>query len=109
MEEAHLGVRHLGDRLAVDPDELEEGDQGEPGGQHRGDVTEELEVLLGDVLERVEVEARGRVDALDQRGLEAGVASRLVERVATARLGEQVLDVAEGEPPALPGLADLGQ
>ena len=58
VEEANLGIRHLGDRLAIDADELEERDQREAGGQHRGDVAEELEVLLADVLERVEVEAR---------------------------------------------------
>ena len=52
MEEAHLGVGDLRDRLAVDADELQERDEREAGGQHRRDVAQQLQVVLADALER---------------------------------------------------------
>ena len=47
VEQAHLGVGHLGQRLAVDAHELQEGDEREAGCEHGGDVAQELEVVLG--------------------------------------------------------------
>ena len=47
VEQAHLGVGDLGERLAVDADELQEGDEREAGGEHGGGVAQQLEVVLG--------------------------------------------------------------
>ena len=42
VEQPHLGVGDLRERLAVDADELQERDQREAGGQHRGRVAQQL-------------------------------------------------------------------
>ena len=52
VEEPHLGVGDLRQRLAVDAHELQERDQREAGGEHGGDVAQQLQVVLGDLLER---------------------------------------------------------
>ena len=46
VEEADLGVGDPRERLAVDAHELEEGDEREAGLQRRGDVAQQLEVVL---------------------------------------------------------------
>ena len=51
VEQAHLGVGDLRQRLAVDADELQERDEREARGQHGRDVAQELQVVLGEVLE----------------------------------------------------------
>ena len=72
VEELDLGVRDPRQRLPVDAHELEEGDEREAGVQRRGDVAQQLEVVLGDLAEGRHREADGAPDALDQRRLEAG-------------------------------------
>ena len=52
VEEPHLGVGDLRERLAVDAHELQEGDEREAGREHGGDVAQQLQVVLGDALER---------------------------------------------------------
>ena len=52
VEEAHLGVGDLGERLAVHAAELEEGHQRKAGVEHRGDVAQRLHVLVGERVER---------------------------------------------------------
>ena len=47
VEQADLGVGDLRDRLAVDAHELEERDEREAGREHRGDVAQQLQVVLG--------------------------------------------------------------
>ena len=81
VEELDLGVGDPRQRLPVDAHELEEGDEREAGVQRRGDVAQQLEVVLGDLAEGRHREADGAPDALDQRRLEAGRLRRLLERV----------------------------
>ena len=52
VEEAHLGVGHLRQRLPVDAHELQQRDQREAGREHRGDVAQQLEVVVGEPLDR---------------------------------------------------------
>ena len=85
VKEPHLRVGDLGNRLAVDAHELEQRDQREAGGEDRADVPQELQVVLGEVLERAGREARRGVDALDQRRLEADLVGGLVERRGSRR------------------------
>ena len=51
VEEAHLGVGHLRERLPVDAHELQQRDEREAGAQHGGDVAQQLEVVVGDLLD----------------------------------------------------------
>ena len=92
VEEPHLGVGDLGQRLAVDAHELQEGDERQAGVEHRGDVAQQLQVVLGDAAPARGGEAQRDLDALDQRRLEAGLLGRLVERVGRVRRREQVLE-----------------
>ena len=84
VEETDLGVGHLGERLAVHPDDLQEGDEREAGGQDGGDVAQQLHVLVGEMLDRVGAEPDRRVDPLDQRRLEPGLGGGLLQRVGLA-------------------------
>ena len=52
MEEADLGVGHLRERLPVDAHELQQRHEREAGRQHRGDVAQQLEVVVGEALHR---------------------------------------------------------
>ena len=107
MKEADLGVGHLRERLPVDAHELQQRDEWEAGAQHGRDVAQQLEVLVGDLLERVRVEAHREEQALDERGLETGLGGRLLERVGALVRREHLLDEAEGQAPALHGPPDL--
>ena len=109
MEEADLGVGDLGERLAVHPDDLQEGDEWEAGRQDGGDVAQELHVLVGEVLDRVGAEPDRRVDPLDQRRLEAALGGGLIQRVGLSRGREQVLDIGERQRPTLARAVDLLQ
>ena len=109
VEQAHLGVGDLRQRLAVDADELQEGDQREARAEHAGDVAQELQVVLGDVLDaRV-----GRPIAGVMRSISAG--SRPVSRAASSSVctrssdGSSSWRIAEGQAALLAGLADLPQ
>ena len=50
VEEAHLGVGDLRERLAVDAHELQQRDQREAGRQDGGDVAQQIQVVLGEAL-----------------------------------------------------------
>jgi hypothetical protein len=76
----------------VDAHELQQGDEREAGRQHRGDVPQQLEVVLGDPLQRHRVVAHGGVDPLDQGLLEARFLGGLLEREVRLRARQQVLD-----------------
>ena len=52
VEEPHLGVGDLRERLAVDAHELQEGDEREAGAEHRGDVAQQLQVVLAELVAR---------------------------------------------------------
>ena len=108
VEQAHLGVGDLGQRLPVDPAELEERDQREAGLEHRRDVAQRLEVLVRDGIERRGGQADAGPEALDQRLLEAGLVGRVGEGAPRLLVvAEERLDVAVGQP-ALPArLADV--
>jgi hypothetical protein len=106
VEQPDLGVRDLLDRLPVDAHELEEGDEREARAEHRRDVAQQLQVVLGDVLELVLADADRLPHAREQRGLESGLLGRLLERVAAVAGREQVLHVAEREPPGARGLLE---
>ena len=107
MEEAHLGVGHLRERLPVDAHELQQRHQREAGRQHDGHVAQQLEVVVGEALHRRRVEAHREEHALDQGGLEAGVGGGVLERVGALVRRQQLVDEAEGQPPALGRRADL--
>jgi hypothetical protein len=109
VEQTHLGVGDLGERLPVDPAQLQEGDERQAGGDHRGAVAQELEVVLGDLLERTRVEADGREDPFDERGVETGLLRGLLDRDHGLLARQEVLDVAEGQPALLGRRADLLQ
>ena len=105
VEELDLGVGDLRQRLAVDAHELQEGDEREPGVEHRRHVAQQLQVVLGDALERRRPRSPA---ALQIRSISAGsspvsrAASR--ERVRAPAGGrEEVLEVAVGEPARLRG------
>jgi hypothetical protein len=107
VEEAHLRVGHLRDRLPVHARDLEHGHEREAGLEHRGDVAQELRVLLGDVLKRRGAEAHRRVQPLDERLLEPGLLGRLLERVVRPRGRQELLHVPEREAALVRGPADL--
>jgi hypothetical protein len=107
VEQLDLGVGDLGERLAVDAGQLEEGDQREARLQDRGAVLEQVEVGVGEALARAAREAERAPDALDQRRLEPRPFGGLAQRVRPGAVGEQLLEVAVGEPPALHCRADL--
>ena len=102
-----VGGGQLRHRLAVHPQQLEEGHEREAGRQHRGDVAQELQVVLVQPLQRSGVEANRDVDTLDQRRLQPGVGRGLLQRVGRLLRREEVLDVAEGQPAGVAGPADL--
>ena len=107
VEEADLGVGHLRQRLPVDAHELQQGDEREAGREHGRHVAQDLEVVVGDALDRRRVEAHRQEQPLDQRRLEAGLGRRLLERVGGLLRRHQLLDEAEGQPAALGRRADL--
>jgi hypothetical protein len=107
VEELDLGVGDRGQRLAVDPDELEEGDEREARGEHGGDVAQELDVVVGDRVQPRWREPERRPDALDQRRLEPGVGRHVVERARVGLGREQLLHVAVGEAARSRCVADL--
>ena len=77
VEEPHLRLGDLADRLRVDPDELQQRDEREPGLQHVADPLHRDDVLL---VERPLERGRGpqqRHHPLDQRLLEPGALGRL--------------------------------
>ena len=86
VEELDLGVGDLRERLPVDAHELQEGDQRQPGVEHRGEALQQREVVVGEVLQRRGREPGGGPDAADQLRLEAGLA-RPRRRGRARRLG----------------------
>ena len=106
VEEADLGVGHLADRLGVDPDELQEGDQREARVEHLGAVPHRPQVLLVQPALPTHRGAEQRHQPLDQLGLEPGPLGGLLPAVAPLGDPEQVLGVAEGELAPPGGLLD---
>ena len=77
VEQAHLGVGDLGQRLAVDAHELQEGDEREAGGEHgRRRSAAAGGRPRSEAWSRRRAEADRLPDALDQGGLEPGLARR---------------------------------
>ena len=98
VEEPHLGVGDLRERLAVHAHELQEGDEREARVEHVGHLLEHLDVLGGQVVERWANPSMPKMP-LDQRRLEAGRARGLPQRDRRRRCGQQLLDVAECQAP----------
>jgi hypothetical protein len=109
MEQAHLGVGDLGDRVAVDPDHLQQGNQRQPRLQASGGVAQKLDILLAQRSVGVQVETRRGDDPLRQGRLQASFAGRVHDLVGMAGGGEQLLGVGIGEPPVVQGTTDLGE
>jgi hypothetical protein len=107
VEEPHLRLGDLRERLAVDAAELEEGHQREAGAQHGRHVVKGLDVLLAELLDPLSGQAEARPEALDQRGLEVGEPGRVLQRQRRLVAAEQLLDVSVGEPALLAGLLDV--
>ena len=107
MEEPHLGLGDLRQRLAVDAAELEEGHQREAGAEHGGDVVQRLDVLVAELLEALRGQPEARPEALDQRRLQVGELGRLLQRARRLVAAEELLDVPVGEPTLLARLLDL--
>ena len=59
VEEAHLGVGDPPQRLHVDADQLQEGDEREAGGEHPGAVAQRLDVLGVEQRARARAGCRG--------------------------------------------------
>ena len=53
VEELDLGVGDLRQRLPVHAHELQEGDERQPGVEHRAEALQQREVVLAEVLERL--------------------------------------------------------
>ncbi len=77
VEQAHLGLGDLADRLRVDADELEQGDEREAGVEDRGDPLHRLDVLLGQRALHRGRSSEEAHDAIDQLLLEARHLGRL--------------------------------
>ena len=108
MKEAHLGVGDLGERLAVDPAQLQEGDERKARAQDRGGVAQRLEIVVAQRIQLVQRQPDARPKAIDQRGLETGLGGSIVERVLRASVrAEESLDVGVGQTPLLAGSANL--
>ena len=105
VEQLHLGVGDLRQRLAVHADELQERHEREAGVEYRRHVAQQLEVLLAHPLERLGREAGRGPDPLDQRRLEPGLLGGLREGAGARGRREQVLEVAIGEPARVGGVA----
>jgi len=65
------------------------------------------DLALGDAVGGARRQPQRPEDALDQRGLEARVGGRLLERVRRLRRREELLQVAERQPAAVARHADL--
>ena len=98
VEEPHLGVGDPAQRLHVDADQLQEGDQREAGGEHPGAVAQRLDVLRAEHPLAAEGRAEDDQDALDQLRLEAGLARHLLDRHLLFGPRKEFLGEAEGEP-----------
>ena len=108
VEEPHLGVGDLGERLAVDAHELQEGDEREPRRRARRRCSAGAEVVLGDPLQRVRPGSRRR----SRRARSARARARSPRAASSSvyvRVGrrEQVLHVAVGQPARARRLAQL--
>ena len=97
VEEPNLGVGDPPQRLDVDADELEEGDEREAGGEDPRAVAQRLHVVGVEQALALQRGAEDDEDALDQLRLEPGLAGDLLHRRLLLRLREEVLGEAEGE------------
>ena len=86
VEQAHLGVGDLGERLPVDARELEEGDEREARVEHRGRRSGAPGCPRRENSSTLALrQADAGPEALDQRGLEPGLPGGVVERVRASR------------------------
>ena len=109
VKEPYLGVRDLGERLAVHPHELEKGHERKARLHDGGHVAQGLHVVVGELVETRGGQAEAYPEALDQLRLQARLAGRLLERAPLLGAGEDLLDVAIGQPALLTGLPDLSK
>ncbi len=108
VEQPHLGLGDLANRLRVHADQLQQRDEREPGAEDGGHAVDRVDVLLVEgPLERGRRAQQGH-HPLDQLLLEAGAGGGLgaADR-ALPGPGDQVLDVAEREPAVADGGAQL--
>ena len=98
VDEAHLGVGDAAHRLDVDADQLQEGDQREARRQHPRAVPQRFDVARVEQPLAFERGAEDDEDALDQLGLEAGLAGHVLDRDLLLGPREEVLGEAEREP-----------
>ena len=109
VEQPHLGVGDLAQRLAVHPRQLQECHQREAGGQHRCRVLDGLEILVGHGLQTLGGQAQAGPEALDQRRLETGQVGGVVHGAVAVCVREQLLEPVRGQPPLVGGGGDLVQ
>ena len=109
VKQAHLGVGDPGHRLPVDAHELQQRDEREAGVEHRVDVAQQLDLVLGDGVGVLGAEPEPVDQPLDQRLVEPGLARGLADRHPLLIGREQLLEEAEGEPSLLGGAGDVGQ
>ena len=86
VEEPHLGVGDPPQRLDVDADQLQEGDEREAGGEDPGAVAQRLHVVGVEEPLAPERGAEDDEDALDQLRLEPGLAATCLDRHAAPRV-----------------------
>ena len=100
-KQPRLGVGDLAQGLSVHVQHLQEGDQRKACLQHRGHVSQRLQVLLSEVVEHPGRETHRPPQTLDQRLLESGLLRRLREVVAALAGGKELLYISERESPVL--------
>ncbi len=108
-EEPRLGVGDLAERLPVDVQHLQEGDERKTGDQHRAHVAERLQVVLVEALEARARKPHAAPEPLDQGRLHAGPAFDLFRAVPSLAAREELFYEAERETAVLAGLLDLGE
>ena len=97
VDQAHLGFGDLRDRLTVHARELQEGDRRQARLEHRRDVAQHFQVLVGEQLRRAPAESHRGEEAFDQPLLEPGLARDFAHRVAAFGAAQQILDRPDRE------------
>ena len=109
VKQADFSVSDAGHRLAVDADELQQRDKWESRLEHRVDVTQELDLVLGDSARALRADAESVDEPLNQSLFEPGLACGLSDRHSTLVGREELLEEAEGQAPLVGGARDAGE
>ena len=109
VEQADLGVRDPPQRLGVDADQLQERDEREARVEDLAELAHRLGVLVGEPVLQRRRRSEQRHEPLDQQLFDPGLLGDGRRPVGAARLRQQVLDEAEGQPALADRRLDLPQ